>query len=193
MGRVPTWTEVIHLVGNGGGSVLPGHGRPPRDTSTPHELRRTQQREAVSAALDSVDRFRSARDLHTLICARGSRIGLTTVYRTLQALADAGQVDVLQIGMEALYRRCNPSHHHHLLCRSCGSAVEIVGPAIEAWVDAIAAEHGFDEVAHTLEVFGRCPDCHRQAGRNIATAARAGRVVTTDSPTRRHHEDGLAP
>jgi Fur family ferric uptake transcriptional regulator len=41
----------------------------------------------------------------------------------------------------------------------CGKAVEVEGPAVEKWADAIAAEHGFVDVAHTMEIFGTCADC----------------------------------
>ena len=50
----------------------------------------------MAAALDEVDEFRSAQDLHDMLKHRGDSVGLTTVYRTLQSLADAGEVDVLR-------------------------------------------------------------------------------------------------
>jgi Fur family transcriptional regulator, ferric uptake regulator len=128
-------------------------------TST--ELRRpTRQRRAVSAALDAVDDFRSAQDIHDLLKQRGENVGLTTVYRTLQALSDSGEVDVLRNDDgEALYRRCSDGHHHHLVCRSCGRTVEVAGPTVERWADKVAAEHGYTGVSHTLEIFGTCGSC----------------------------------
>ena len=61
---------------------------------------------------------------------------------------------------ETLYRRCRvATHHHHLVCRSCGATVEVDGPAVESWADRLASEHGYDEVSHTLEIFGRCAAC----------------------------------
>lgn len=131
-------------------------------------VRTTRQRTAVTAVLSRVDGFRSAQDLHDLLRQDGASVGLTTVYRHLQALADSGQVDVLRTGDgEAVYRRCpTESHHHHLVCRSCGRSVEVEGPEVEAWATAVAAEHGFTEVSHTVEVFGVCGSCARKARRN---------------------------
>ncbi|AJT67175.1 Fur family transcriptional regulator [Streptomyces chattanoogensis] len=128
---------------------------------SPVRGRSTRQRTAVSAALDEVDEFRSAQELHDMLKHRGDSVGLTTVYRTLQSLADAGEVDVLRTSDgEAVYRRCSTDdHHHHLVCRTCGKAVEVEGPAVEKWADQIAAEHGFQDVAHTIEIFGTCGDC----------------------------------
>ncbi len=107
-----------------------------------------------------MDDFRSAQAMHDLLRTRGEKVGLATVYRTLQSLAEAGEVDVLRAADgDVVYRRCSPVHHHHLVCRDCGRTVEIEGPAVERWADRTAAAHGFTEVSHTVEIFGRCPAC----------------------------------
>ena len=123
-------------------------------------LRPTRQRRAVATCLDRVDDFRSAQEIHALLQERDERVGLATVYRTLQALAESGEVDVLRSeDGETLYRRCSESHHHHLVCRTCGRTVEVAGPAVERWADTIAREHGFTDVDHTLELVGTCSEC----------------------------------
>jgi Fur family transcriptional regulator, ferric uptake regulator len=127
--------------------------------------RATRQRAAVAAVLDAVSDFRSAQELHDLLKQRGENVGLTTVYRTLQSLAESGEVDVLRTGDgESIYRRCSGGHHHHLVCRVCGRTVEVEGPAVERWADRVAAEHGFTDVSHTVEIFGRCADCSAGGG-----------------------------
>ena len=120
----------------------------------------TRQRTAVAKALEGSTDFRSAQQLHEALRASGDGIGLATVYRTLQQLADGGEVDVLRnADGESVYRRCvRREHHHHLVCRSCGATVEVARAAVETWAAAVAAEHGFVEVSHTLEVFGTCRD-----------------------------------
>ena len=60
---------------------------------------------------------------------------------------------------EQIYRRCSNTHHHHLMCRSCGHAVEIGGPAVEQWAQTVAEENGFREINHSLEIFGTCSAC----------------------------------
>ncbi|MDQ3503455.1 MAG: transcriptional repressor [Actinomycetota bacterium] len=124
-------------------------------------IRSTRQRTAVADVLDSVDGFRSAQELHDLLRRGGASVGLTTVYRHLQALADAGQIDVLRNeDGEVAYRRCpTAAHHHHLVCRNCGRSVDVEGPEVEAWASAVAEDHGFTDVSHTVEVFGTCRDC----------------------------------
>ena len=109
--------------------------------TTARAMRATRQRAAVSGLLDRSADFRSAQEIHEELRRVGEGIGLTTVYRTLQALADAGEVDVLRTGSgESVYRRCaTDDHHHHLVCRQCGKAVEIAGPAVETWAQRVAA------------------------------------------------------
>jgi Fur family ferric uptake transcriptional regulator len=127
--------------------------------------RQSRQRSAVLTLLDELDGFRSAQDLHALLRERGDSVGLATVYRALQALVDDGQLDVLRsTDGEAAYRRCSPSHHHHLVCRSCGRTVEVADPPVERWAARIAAEHGFVDVQHDVEVFGTCAACAASPG-----------------------------
>jgi Fur family transcriptional regulator, ferric uptake regulator len=134
---------------------------PTGQAPTSRAMRSTRQRAAVSAMLDRLDDFRSAQEIHEELRRAGEGIGLTTVYRTLQALADADEVDVLRTGTgEAVYRRCaSAHHHHHLVCRRCGATVEIEGPAVESWAQRVAETHGFSELSHTAEIFGVCRDC----------------------------------
>lgn len=122
--------------------------------------RQTKQRAAVAEALDSQDDFRSAQEIYETVRQRGDSVGLTTVYRALQAMAEDGQVDVIVRGDgESVYRQCSPSHHHHLVCRSCRSTIEIEAPDVERWAADVASRHGFREVTHTVEVFGVCSRC----------------------------------
>lgn len=122
--------------------------------------RGTRQRRAVRACLDQGDTFLSAQQIHDEVRGTGEKVGLSTVYRTLQAMAEAGEVDVVRTADgEALYRKCGPRHHHHLVCRSCGLAVEVSGPSVERWAAKAAADHGFVEVTHVVELFGVCAQC----------------------------------
>lgn len=123
--------------------------------------RMTRQRTAVRATLDATDEFRSAQQIHELLRDQGDGIGLATVYRTLQSLAESGDVDVLRTAEgENVYRRCDQrEHHHHLVCRFCGRTIEIDGPTVESWAAQVGARHGFVDIHHTIELFGTCPQC----------------------------------
>ncbi|MCV7029644.1 Fur family transcriptional regulator [Mycobacterium sherrisii] len=127
---------------------------------TQPSVRSTRQRAAISTLLETLDDFRSAQELHDELRRRGENIGLTTVYRTLQAMASSGAVDTLRTDTgESVYRRCSDHHHHHLVCRHCGSAIEVGDREVEKWAAQVAVKHGYSDVSHTIEIFGTCPNC----------------------------------
>jgi len=123
-------------------------------------VRSTRQRTAVTELMEELQEFRSAQEVHDLLRRRGERIGLATVYRSLQVLASAGKVDVLRTpDGETSYRRCSRGHHHHLVCRVCGRTVEFDLQPVEQAAETVARENGFTDVSHSLEIFGTCGSC----------------------------------
>ncbi|MCX6458571.1 MAG: Fur family transcriptional regulator [Actinobacteria bacterium] len=122
-------------------------------------LRSTKQRKAVAEVLATISKFSSAQEVHSILFSRGEKVGLATVYRTLQALAETGAIDVLRNDGEALYRACSNDHHHHLVCTGCNKTTEISAPEVEIWTEKIAREQGYVISGHTIEVFGLCKNC----------------------------------
>ncbi len=129
-----------------------------QETTTPH--RQTRQRGLVRAQLDDVDEFLTAQQIFARLRDEETRIGLATVYRNLQLLAESGEVDVIRNpDGEQAYKLCSTGHHHHLICRSCGKVVEISSDEIEKWIDQIAAKHGYRQPDHDIEIYALCSDC----------------------------------
>lgn len=130
--------------------------------SRPAPHRRTRQRTAVASVLSGCEEFRTAQEVHELLRRRGEQVGLATVYRNLQAMAETGEADVVRLpDGQAAYRHCGQSthHHHHLICRRCGRTVEVQFGDLEERVLAVAREQGFREVGHELKLYGLCSDC----------------------------------
>ncbi len=126
-------------------------------TSTP---RTTWQRTAVRDFLAGVEEFRTASQIHEDLKRLGDKMGLATVYRALQAMAETGEVDVLRTpDGESAYRKCSDGHHHHLVCRTCGTAEEIAAEVVEIWAAEVAKRHGFTDVGHEVELYGLCAAC----------------------------------
>lgn len=136
------------------------HPRTPLQTH-PIGQRQTRQRTAILDTLKGLDGFASAQGIYEILSANGHSVGLSTVYRNLQALAEVDAVDVLRTSSgESLYRQCTPGvHHHHLVCQDCGTTVEIDDGPIHDYVHEISAQHGFVTTGHTFEIFGMCGDC----------------------------------
>lgn len=119
--------------------------------------RKTRQRAALAALLEATSGFRTAQELHDQLRAAGHSVGIATVYRALQLMLDADEVDAIRTpDGQAAYRSCSARHHHHLICRDCGRTVEIQAPDFERWATDVATRNGFTDVDHELELFGRC-------------------------------------
>ncbi|WP_052229712.1 Fur family transcriptional regulator [Streptomyces sp. CT34] len=123
--------------------------------------RHTQQRTVVVEALIRADGFVGAQALHNRLPAGGSPVGLSTVYRTLTALANAGRADMVRdTNGERLFRyRPGTDHRHYLICTECGLSRPVDSDPVEDWADTIARTSGFANVRHTVELTGVCPDC----------------------------------
>jgi Fur family ferric uptake transcriptional regulator len=130
----------------------------------PGRVRQTKQAAAIEGLLREADGFRTAQEIHDQLLHRGDRVGLTTVYRHLNLLAENDLADVVhRADGETQFRLCGAAaedtdHHHHLVCRACGRSVEVEGPEVEAWSERVAAEAGYTEISHTVELFGLCSE-----------------------------------
>lgn len=157
-------------IGDNRGMETTAHETPRTGGARP---RTTRQRTAILETLGRQEDFRSAQQIHEQMRTDGASVGLATVYRNLQTLAEAGQVDVLVTDEgESIYRQCAATvHHHHLVCRVCGRTVEFEAPQVETWTRAMAASHGFTAIEHTMEIFGLCPEHSAGEGAAAETSA----------------------
>jgi Fur family ferric uptake transcriptional regulator len=140
-------------------TTRPSSGAPTGDV----ELfgRPTRQRMTVLQALIDTGGLVSAQTLHTTLAAEDARVGLSTVYRTLTALAEAGRADVVRDSNgERLFRyRPGAGHRHYLRCCVCGLSIAVDSGPVEDWAERTARAAGFSAVHHTVELAGVCPEC----------------------------------
>lgn len=127
------------------------------------DIRYTSGRKAVVKALSGVDGPRSAAELSEII---GDSVPLSSLYRTLAVLEDAGVVTPHFSKNLARYELAEwlAGHHHHLVCIDCGTIDDIVMPStLEERVEEIVTEIGvissFNPSNHALELEGRCARC----------------------------------
>jgi Fur family ferric uptake transcriptional regulator len=124
--------------------------------------KRTRQREAVLSSLADHPGFVSAQTLHARLRQAGIRIGLTTVYRTLHALSEAGLLDVIRQTRtpgHLFAARPTTEHQHYLVCRRCRRSVTITSRAVEQWATQLGHQHHFTDVDHIIELSGICHHC----------------------------------
>lgn len=139
--------------------------RPPRAESeaalfagTRHRM--TTQRRQVISALRSARRYLTAQQLHERLRLKRPRIGLATVYRTLEALRELGLVSTSSPKLgEAAYVWCTSEHHHHAICSRCGRVDDVPCKALRNYERILSRGLGFALQGHQLEFFGICARC----------------------------------
>lgn len=126
-------------------------------------MRRTPQRIALASVLEQTSQFRSAQQFHAHLRQEGHDVSLATVYRYLNALADAGSLETRNVpGGETRYRQCSSSGaHHHLVCRDCGETTDVADTSVAQWAQRTGDQHYFTDVTFALELSGLCTGCQR--------------------------------
>lgn len=127
-------------------------------------MRLTRPRQAVMEILTGATVPLSPQSIHQRSLKTDEEIGLVTVYRTLDLLAELGLVRRVHDHDECQgYVLASPGHHHHLICRKCGKAVEFTGEDdLTSMLDRIRRQTGYNIDEHILQLYGLCPKCQEE-------------------------------
>jgi len=127
----------------------------------------TPQRTIILRAfIDQGEGHLSAEDVYNLVKTKNPDIGLATVYRTLELLADLEILQKMDFGDgRSRYEFSNQEvhHHHHLICLKCHRVSEFDDDLLETLEAVIARKSNFKVVDHDLKVYGLCKDCQTEA------------------------------
>jgi len=128
--------------------------------------RKTQQRDAIRAAIASAKRPLSPQEVLEGARVAVPALGMATVYRNLKLLVAEGAAQVISLpGESARYEMTELAHHHHFQCTSCSRVYDIPGCPGDL---RRLAPRGFRVDHHDVTLYGRCSDC----GKAEARAAR---------------------
>ena len=122
--------------------------------------RRTAQRAAIRQVLEDAGRPLSPAEILQSSQLFVPRLGLTTVYRTVNSLVDDGWLASVELPGEAdRYELAGKPHHHHFRCRRCGSVFDVQGCA-----DGLNGllPNGFTMEGHAIVLYGACAQCINQ-------------------------------
>lgn len=124
----------------------------------------TRQRELVVESFLLAGGHVRTEELYEFVRERDAKVGYTTVFRTLKALADCGLAReiVLHDGRTRFEYDYKRPHHHHIVCVECERTIEFFSPESERIQNQITSRYGFKPVRHNLQIFGICPDCQRE-------------------------------
>jgi Fur family ferric uptake transcriptional regulator len=136
------------------------------------QLPLTPQRVAISELLLGAAHNLSAEELIEALASKGIKVGMATVYRTIDVLLESGLVVELDRGegFRRFEARRELPHHEQLLCTVCGAVEEFRDAALERMTRRVAESHGFVRERHRLVIYGTCAECSRVAAASSAAA-----------------------
>jgi Fur family ferric uptake transcriptional regulator len=125
-------------------------------------LRRGGARRAVVDFLAAQDCCRSAQEIHDGIASDGGTVGVASVYRALDTLAELRLVQRVDVG-DGIARfeptREGDHHHHHLVCDDCGKVEPFTDESLERALERAAGRLGYALEQHEVVLRGACDDC----------------------------------
>lgn len=121
-------------------------------------------RQEVMALLAEQHCCLSATQIHDRLRNGDRSVGLASVYRALDVLAQLKLVRKIDVDGTACYEPADPSgeHHHHAICERCGDLAAFEDAQLERAIDAIGRRLGYEIGAHDVVLRGQCPDCRRR-------------------------------
>jgi Fur family ferric uptake transcriptional regulator len=124
-------------------------------------LQCTKQREEILNVFYDAKKHLSVEELYYIVKKKDSKIGQTTVFRTLKLLCEADIAREVDLGDRIIrYEvKIGNNHHDHLVCTKCGKLIEAVDPEIERLQEKLCRKFGFTSKKHRLEIFGLCKKC----------------------------------
>jgi Fur family ferric uptake transcriptional regulator len=124
-------------------------------------LKHSKVRDMIIDIFLKTERHLTAEELYFLVSKKYSKIGFSTVYRTLKHLIRAGLCREIKLedGITRYEHLYGHQHHDHIICIKCGKFVEVVEPQIEILQEGLFEKYGFIPKSHRMELYGICKKC----------------------------------
>lgn len=125
------------------------------------ELPFTQQRESVARVLFESTRHLSADEVAEELRERGEQTGKATVYRTLALLVELGLATEHDFGegFRRYQMQIGAAQYDHMICTSCGRVLQFRHEGLNAAIEQVVGESGFEPITRQIKIFGICRDC----------------------------------
>jgi len=125
-----------------------------------NKVRMSHPRLFIYQELSATDNPLSPRELYRSLIKKKRRIGLTSIYRSLDLFESLGIVFKIVTGPNVKYKICEMNdHHHHIVCKKCGDVVELHFCEISGWSEKVKESTGYEVTDHQLNFYGFCRNC----------------------------------
>jgi len=124
------------------------------------KLRLSHPRLLIYQVLSDTKTPLSPQELYQILLKKQKRIGLTSIYRSLDLFESMGMVFKIINGSSMKYKLCEiEDHHHHIICKACGNVVELNFCDISDWSKKVTESTGYQVIDHQLNFYGFCKAC----------------------------------
>jgi Fur family ferric uptake transcriptional regulator len=124
------------------------------------KLRKSHPRLLIYQELSHTKKPLSPQELYQSLVKKQKKIGLTSIYRSLELFESLGIVFKIVNGSSVKYKLCElEEHHHHIICKTCGSVVELNFCDISDWSKKVTESTGYQVIDHQLNFYGFCKNC----------------------------------
>ena len=124
------------------------------------KLRLSHPRLLIYQELSDTKTPLSPQELYQILLKKQKRIGLTSIYRSLDLFESMGMVFKIINGSSVKYKLCEiEDHHHHIICKACGNVVELNFCDISDWSKKVTESTGYQVIDHQLNFYGFCKAC----------------------------------
>lgn len=124
--------------------------------------RLTPQRMMIVSAIENSDNHISTEEIYAQVVAKYPHVNISTVYRTLELLKQAGLVTETDMGEGRVrYHPLGKGHHHHLVCKECGAIIDLDESVLSSLKDILLREYKFIADLKHLAIFGNCVNCRK--------------------------------
>jgi Fur family transcriptional regulator, ferric uptake regulator len=128
------------------------------------KLRLSHPRLLIYQELSDTKTPMSPQELYQILLKKQKRIGLTSIYRSLDLFESMGMVFKIINGSSVKYKLCEiEDHHHHIICKACGNVVELNFCDISDWSKKVTESTGYQVIDHQLNFYGFCKACKKEA------------------------------
>lgn len=125
-------------------------------------MRLTTQRQIILEELAKVKTHPTASELYDMVRKRLPRIGLGTVYRNLELMAENGMILKLEVGGTQKRFDATTETHYHIRCSNCGKVDDIDTPVLDELVREATEATSYEIIGHHVEFSGLCPACQKR-------------------------------
>ncbi len=155
-----------------------------QDLLTRKKLKKTSQRELIWGLLTHSKGHPSVEEIRDLLLAKGHRIGIATIYRTLKILLAAGMIRQSKLaGMTRYEAVVNEPNHLHFICNTCKRTTEFPSPRVEGLIRNVTEQEGFTERYSRYMIFGTCKACQKknEKSSNVSERIRLEKTAVRDA------------